>query len=175
MSELRVPESGLVLDDFIKIKEFLDSCNVFFDKWETDVVFKNDTISDTILKAYDKPLKSFMAKGGYLTADVISVNKKTKKIEEISNKFIREHTHTDDEVRFIVEGSGTFWFNLGPDKPVFSLFCDSGALISVPANAKHWFDMGNNPFVKAIRIFKDKKGWVANYTNSGIESSYINK
>ena len=35
--------------------------------------------------------------------------------------------------------------------------------------------MGDKPFVKAIRIFKDEQGWVARYTNSGIESNYINK
>ena len=75
----------------------------------------------SVLEAYANPLNNFMAKGDYLTADVISVNKKTKRIDLITSKFNCERTHTDDEVRFIVDGSGTFWFHLGDGTPVFSL------------------------------------------------------
>ena len=57
--------------------------------------------------------------------------------------------------------------------PVFSLVYKKGTIISVPANTKHWFDMGLTPCIKAIRIFTDDKGWEANYTNSGIEKKYV--
>jgi 1,2-dihydroxy-3-keto-5-methylthiopentene dioxygenase len=45
-------------------------------------------------------------------------------------------------------------------------------LISVPANTKHWFDLGDSPKVRAIRIFTDQAGWVPHYTNSGIDQRY---
>ena len=55
------------------------------------------------------------------------------------------------------------------------MLCESGDLISVPVGTKHWFDAGEfNPFVKAIRVFMDKSGWVPDYTNSGIELNFLN-
>lgn len=175
MTILKVPENNLIIEIFSEIKEFLNRKMVFCDKWVTNIDFSNNASQDLILNAYDKSLKPFMEKGGYTTSDVISVHSETPGINDICNKFNREHTHTDDEVRFIVDGHGIFWFNPGNDEPVFSLKCDAGVIISVPANTKHWFDMGEKPFVKAIRIFKDEQGWLAHYTNSGIENNYISK
>jgi 1,2-dihydroxy-3-keto-5-methylthiopentene dioxygenase len=113
-----------------------------------------------------------MKNGGYLTADVISINSLTENYKAIRNKFLAEHTHTEDEIRFFVDGTGLFWFNL-ENEPVFNLLCERGDLISVPAGTKHWFDAGEfNPFVKAIRIFIDMSGWVPHYTDSGIELKF---
>jgi len=173
MSVLNIPEKGIVIENFTEIKDFFKKRGVFCDKWITDIDIAEDADQECILKAYEPSLKPFMEKGGYTTADVISVNSATNGVEDLREKFIKEHTHTDDEVRFMVDGQGIFWFNLGGDDPVFSLVCKKGTIISVPANTKHWFDMGTTPYVKAIRIFKDEKGWEANYTNSGIEKEYV--
>jgi 1,2-dihydroxy-3-keto-5-methylthiopentene dioxygenase len=114
-----------------------------------------------------------MESNGYLTADVISINALTENYDAIRNKFLAEHTHSEDEIRFFVDGSGKFWFNL-ENEPVFYLLCERGDLISVPAGTKHWFDAGEqNPFVKAIRIFIDQTGWIPNYTGSGIDQRYL--
>ena len=113
-----------------------------------------------------------MVDGGYLTADVISINSLTENYEAIRTKFLAEHTHSEDEIRFFVDGQGLFWFNM-ENEPVFNLLCQRGDLISVPAGTKHWFDAGeSNPFVKAIRIFIDMSGWVPEYTQSGLEKNF---
>jgi 1,2-dihydroxy-3-keto-5-methylthiopentene dioxygenase len=113
-----------------------------------------------------------MQQGGYPTADVISINKLTENYEAIRAKFLAEHTHSEDEIRFFVDGQGLFWFNL-ENEPVFNLLCQKGDLISVPAGTKHWFDAGeNDPFVKAIRIFIDMSGWVPNYTGAETEKRF---
>jgi 1,2-dihydroxy-3-keto-5-methylthiopentene dioxygenase len=110
-------------------------------------------LDDTdILGAYSKDLTAFMEQGGYQTADVISINRLTENYEAIRAKFLSEHTHSEYEIRFFVDGQGLFWFNLETE-PVFNLLCEKGDLISVPAWTKHWFDAGEtNPFVKAIQI-----------------------
>jgi len=88
-------------------------------------------------------------------------------------KFLAEHTHSEDEIRFFVDGQGYFWFNL-EGAPVFNVLCQKGDLISVPAGTKHWFDAGvSHPFVKAIRIFIDQSGWIPEYTGSGIDQKYL--
>ena len=42
------------------------------------------------------------------TADVISVDGNTPNLPGIREKFVREHTHSEDEVRVFVEGQGFF-------------------------------------------------------------------
>ena len=65
-----------------------------------------------------------------------------------------------------------FWFNLSEGEPVFSVLCQKGDILSVPMNTKHWFDLGEEAYVRAIRIFQDPSGWVAHYTDSGIDKKY---
>lgn len=173
MAVLNIPDQNRSLTSEGEIRTFLNERGVFFDQWTCDVVFQDTATQDEILDAYAKDLQPFMQKGGYQTADVISINALTENYEAIRNKFLAEHTHTEDEIRFFVDGEGLFWFHLeGED--VFNVLCQKGDLISVPAGTKHWFDAGEkNPFVKAIRIFIDMSGWVPHYTASEIEKRYL--
>jgi 1,2-dihydroxy-3-keto-5-methylthiopentene dioxygenase len=114
-----------------------------------------------------------MEKNGYRTADVIRVTPTTPNLPAIREKFLREHTHSEDEVRFFVQGKGLFWFHReSPSDEVFAVHCTAGDLLAVPANTKHWFDLGPDPLVCAIRVFTDQAGWVPHYTGSGIEQRY---
>jgi len=172
MAVLSIPDLNFESDNVSDIRAFMNEKGIFFDQWQCDVAFTDKASQDEILLAYQKDLSPFMESNGYLTADVISINALTDNYEFIRNKFIQEHTHSEDEIRFFVDGKGLFWFNLD-NQPVFNLLCERGDLISVPAGTKHWFDAGqNNPFVKAIRIFIDSSGWVPDYTNSMLENQF---
>jgi 1,2-dihydroxy-3-keto-5-methylthiopentene dioxygenase len=172
MAILSIPEQNIELRDPKAIREFFRERGVFFDQWTCDVIFDDSATQEEILAAYAKDLKPFMEQGGYQTADVISINKLTENYDAIRAKFLAEHTHSEDEIRFFVDGKGLFWFNLETE-PVFNLLCEKGDLISVPEGTKHWFDAGeNDPFVKAIRIFIDMSGWVPHYTDSKIEQRF---
>lgn len=172
MAILSIPETTTEIRDPKEIRAFFNARGVFFDQWTCDVVFDDKATQEEILAAYSKDLTPFMEQGGYLTADVISINKLTENYDAIRAKFLAEHIHTEDEIRFFVDGQGIFWFNL-ENQPVFNLLCEKGDLISVPAGTKHWFDAGeSNPFVKAIRIFIDMSGWVPHYTASNIETKF---
>ena len=48
-------------------------------------------------------------RGGYVTADVIDVNAATPNLEAMLARFDKEHTHDEDEVRFILAGRGIFF------------------------------------------------------------------
>lgn len=172
MAILSIPDQNIQISDPKEIRTFMNQRGIFFDQWSCDVVFDDRATQQEILDAYASDLKPFMEKGGYLTADVISINSLTENYEAIRNKFLAEHTHSEDEIRFFVDGKGLFWFNL-ENEPVFNLLCEQGDLISVPAGTKHWFDAGeSDPFVKAIRIFIDMSGWVPEYTDSTLEQKY---
>jgi len=173
MAVLSIPTKNYSTTNPKEILEFFNERGLYFDQWQCDEVFEDTATQQDILQAYSKDLFPFMENGGYQTADVISINSLTENYEAIRAKFLAEHTHTEDEIRFFVDGQGLFWFNLD-NEPVFNLLCEKGDLISIPAGTKHWFDAGeNNPFVKAIRIFIDMSGWVPYYTESGIDQKFI--
>lgn len=173
MAILTIPSENKVITSPIEIRTFFNERNIFFDQWSCDVVFEDTASQEEILTAYEKDLKPFMEQGGYETADVISINKLTENYTAIRTKFLAEHTHSEDEIRFFVDGEGTFWFHL-ENGEIFNLLCQKGDLISVPAGTKHWFDAGESePFVKAIRIFIDMTGWTPHYTGSGVEQKFL--
>ncbi len=173
MATLRIPDKNVTLSDPSAIRQFLDVRGILHERWSVDRELPSDATSEQVLAAYDYLLKPFMDKGGYQTADVIHVDDHTQNLAGIREKFLREHTHSEDEVRVFVEGRGFFWFHTeGIGEEVFALLCEQGDLISVPANSKHWFDLGDPPKVRAIRIFTDQAGWVPHYTNSEIDRRY---
>ncbi len=174
MAILSIPSKQLQIRTSSEICSFLKERHIFFDQWNCDVTFDDSATQEEILTAYAKDLVPFMENSVYKTADVISINSTTENYSALRSKFLSEHTHAEDEIRFFVDGKGLFWFNL-ENEPVFNLLCEAGDLISVPAGTKHWFDAGEiDPFVKAIRIFLDMSAWTPNYTNSKIELEYIN-
>ncbi len=172
MATLRVPDKGIQLTDAGEIRRFLQTRGVWYEHRSPRIspVGGSDT---EVLQTNDVWLKSFMEQHGYRTADVIRVTPATPNLTTIRDKFHREHTHSEDEVRFFVEGEGHFWFHKDtPQEEVFSVRCCAGDLLTVPANTKHWFDLGPEPHVCAIRIFTDQAGWVPHYTHSNIEQRY---
>lgn len=174
MAVLNIPDENKSTNNPEEIRSFLSERGVFFDQWEASVPLALEADQETVLAAYETVLTPYMNQNGYKTADVININSETPNYTAVRNKFLSEHTHTEDEVRFFVDGEGYFWFNLENGKdPVFNVLCQAGDLISVPANTKHWFDAGKeNPHVKAIRIFIDMAGWVPHYTESKIDLKY---
>ena len=111
-----------------------------------------------------------MQENGFQSVDVVSLNPDHPDKAVLRAKFLNEHTHSEFEVRFFVEGQGLFYLHLGDQ--VYTVLCEQGDLISVPAGATHWFDMGANPHFKAIRLFTNPEGWVANFTGSDIANRF---
>jgi 1,2-dihydroxy-3-keto-5-methylthiopentene dioxygenase len=82
------------------------------------------------------------------------------------SKFLAEHRHAEDEVRFFVAGRACFYLHL--ESEVFAVVCEIGDLLTVPAGTPHWFDMGSDPRFAAIRFFEEEDGWVADFTGDAI-------
>ena len=108
--------------------------------------------------------------GKYGNMDVVEMDRSTEGKEEIRAKFMREHTHSDDEVRWFTKGRGMFGFHFGD--LVYQLFCKKGDLIVIPAGVKHWFDCGKEPYFKAFRYFSEAPNWVPEYTGDNIAEGY---
>ena len=171
MAVVTIPDLNRSISSEMEIRSFLNERGVYFDVWDTIKVNDNDSM-EVIIEKYTPFLEPYMNKNGYKVADVININSKTENYDALRKKFLAEHTHTEDEVRYFIDGEGLFWFHL-ENGEVFNVLCQAGDLISVPAGVKHWFDAGLEPYVKVIRIFIDMSGWVPHYTESAIEKKYI--
>src|ERR1051325_289093 len=54
-----------------------------------------------------------------------SARRETSDLDQVRVKFLAEHTHSEDEVRYFVDGSGLFWFHQA-DAPVYRVKCEKG-------------------------------------------------
>jgi 1,2-dihydroxy-3-keto-5-methylthiopentene dioxygenase len=123
-----------------------------------------------ILAAYQDGVARLQRAAGFVTADVVSVSSETPNHPALRRKFLSEHTHTEDEARFFVEGAGLFVIH--HERSVYCLLCERGDLINVPAGTRHWFDMGPRPRFTAIRFFTKPEGWVAQFTGSEVAERF---
>jgi len=159
-----------VTNDFDEIASRLGEAGVRLERWQADREVADDADNDTILAAYKTEIDRLVAERGYQTWDVVNLSPDHPDKDELRHKFLDEHTHGEDEVRFFVRGQGLFNLHIG-DK-VYAVLCEKDDLISVPANTKHWFDMGPNPSLTAIRLFNNPEGWVASFTGDGIAGRF---
>jgi len=157
-------------EDAATIAEELGAIDVRFERWESPVTLSPDDDAETILAAYRPYLDTLMGTSGAGSADVIKLTPDHPQAAPLRAKFINEHSHTEDEVRFFVHGSGNFILHL--NGRIYDAHCTAGDLISVPANIKHWFDAGEQPFFTALRIFTDTAGWVPHFTGDDISTRF---
>ncbi|MDZ4380810.1 MAG: cupin domain-containing protein [Parvibaculum sp.] len=148
------------------IAKELSGIGVAFERWTASRVLAEDADQATVLKAYEREVARIMEEGGYRSADVVRVKPDNPSRDELRRKFLAEHTHDDDEVRFFVDGAGAFY--LRKEGRVFRVVCERDDLISVPAGTTHWFDTGPAPDFCAIRIFTSPEGWVGHFTGDDI-------
>ncbi len=157
-------------DDFETIKYKLGTAGICFTRWYSDTSIAADADNDSILTAYKTEIDKLVAEQGYQSYDVVSMSPDHPQKAEFRNKFLAEHCHSEDEVRFFVRGQGLFALHI--EDKVYALLCEKDDLISVPANTRHWFDMGSNPVFTAIRLFNNPDGWVAHFTGNDIASRF---
>jgi 1,2-dihydroxy-3-keto-5-methylthiopentene dioxygenase len=125
---------------------------------------------DAVLAAFAPEVERLKAENGYQSIDVIRMQPDHPDKAALRQKFLSEHRHSEDEVRFFVEGEGLF--TLREEDRVYAVLCQEGDLISVPAGMRHWFDMGPSPRFTAIRLFTNADGWIANFTGDAIADRF---
>jgi 1,2-dihydroxy-3-keto-5-methylthiopentene dioxygenase len=176
MSRLRIftqdnpREPLLTTEAVLDIEAELKAIGVRFEQWQADRPVAAGDAPDVILDAYKPDIERIVAEKGFKTVDVVSIAPDNPKREEMRAKFLSEHFHKEDEVRFFVDGSGLFTLHVG-DR-VYEIRCEKGDLIGVPDSTLHWFDMGPEPRFVAIRFFTEPDGWVGHFTGSDLAERF---
>jgi len=164
------PLPELITSDASLIAAELAPRGVRFQRWEASVLLPPGAEQAQILAAYAADVARVQQGGNFPTVDAIRLEPSHPDRTALRQKFLAEHTHSEDEVRFFVEGRGLFCLHIGED--VLQLVCEKNDWISVPAGTKHWFDMGPQPEFCALRFFDNPEGWVASFTGDPIASRY---
>lgn len=156
--------------DHADIARELGTVGVRFERWEASKPIVPGASQEEVIAAYRGDIDRLMREEGYQAVDVISLKPDHPDRTAFRQKFLNEHTHSEDEVRFFVAGAGQFTLHIG-DK-VYEVLCEAGDLIGVPDGTPHWFDMSESPYFVAIRLFTNKEGWVANFTGTDIAERF---
>jgi 1,2-dihydroxy-3-keto-5-methylthiopentene dioxygenase len=156
-------DENRTITDSKSIANYLSTIGIDYEQWQPEHPVPPDASSDEILGAYSKEIEQLKARGGYVTADVIDVGPDTPGLDDMLNRFNREHWHDEDEVRFIISGHGLFHVR-HQDGAVIAIEVEAGDLIRIPRDTWHWFDLCADRRIRAIRLFQDTAGWTPHYT-----------
>ena len=168
--ETRADRPLSVHTDHDDIGRELGAVGVRFEAWEATKPVVPGASQDEVIAAYRADIDRLMQEKGYQAVDVISLKPDNPDRAAFRQKFLNEHTHSEDEVRFFVAGAGQFTLHIG--EKVYEVLCEQGDLIGVPDGTRHWFDMSEEPYFIAIRLFTNPAGWVANFTGTDIAEKF---
>jgi 1,2-dihydroxy-3-keto-5-methylthiopentene dioxygenase len=176
MSRLTVyPDTGplvaqLDTRDAREIASALRPIGVRFERWHASGQLSQTDDDKSVMALYQADIERLKREGAYQSVDVVRCLPDNPNRNELRAKFLNEHTHDEDEVRFFVEGAAVFYLRV--DGRIYMTLCERNDLISVPAGTRHWFDMGPAPRFTAIRLFTTPRGWVANFTGDAVAARF---
>jgi 1,2-dihydroxy-3-keto-5-methylthiopentene dioxygenase len=171
MAYIILPKEDRRIEKREEISAFLAPFGIYHERWPLEERVNPDAAPEEILAAYKPEIDVLKSQGGYVTADVINVTPQTAGLEAMLDRFRKEHTHSEDEVRFILKGRGIFFID-PPNASVFGIQVEAGDLINVPLGTRHWFDLCEEKTIRAIRLFQDKAGWTPHYVEDGKHAGY---
>lgn len=171
MAVLQLVDSHTEITDAEQIRQYLAPHGIWYEHWPVEERLPSECSDDDILREFAPEIESLKVRGGFVTADVINVHPATPGLDAMLEKFNKEHTHSEDEVRFTVSGRGVFHIHAETGE-VFAIQVESGDLINVPRGTKHWFNLCDDRHIRCIRLFEDKAGWTPHYVDQGVHSDY---
>lgn len=170
-------ETGQTLTNLDAIQQELAPLGVQLNHWSVGesatlkTLLAQTTLSDDekeqVLQALDHYFTQLQQTAGYQSRDLIVLHPGIPNLGDLLAKFDKIHTHSDDEVRYIIDGEGVFGF-VRPNGSQIRLTVQAEEYINVPANTEHWFYLTPSQRVKAVRYFTTTAGWVPEYTNTPI-------
>lgn len=169
MAELRIHGRDTVMTSPEEIASFVKANGLEYQRWNIDKLHSEqgqlqagESEQERVLRVFADEVAALSEQGGYVTADVIALRPDTPNLEAMLARFDKEHLHTEDEVRFVVDGRGVFTIHT-EDGVVFDVEVHPGDLLVVPTDTWHWFTLCDDRQIKCIRIFQSKDGWTPHY------------
>src|SRR3546814_19315007 len=97
-SDLRTTEDG------VEIATWRAEIGVTFERWRTHAPLAADATDEDVCQAYADDIARLKGLGGYRSVDIARLLPDNPAAPQLRPKFLSEHPHSDDEVRFSVDG-----------------------------------------------------------------------
>lgn len=170
-----IQTKSATLQDEEGIKTFLQKKGILYAKYKAPEALSpllsqkslNDAEKEEILSGLSYRFDQLQKEHGYKANDLVVLHDEVPGISEMLAKFDKLHYHTDEEVRYIIDGTGIFGFSIAGED--FEVKVEAGDFISIPQNTHHWFTLDEKRRIKAVRYFKDNSGWTPVYVNSSLD------
>ncbi|WCM53429.1 acireductone dioxygenase [Pseudomonas sp. WJP1] len=150
-----------VLTHFEDIASTLAEQGIRFDRWQAEARIRPGASHEDVIGACQAPIDTLMTGHGLRAVDVISLDRDHPQKESIRASFFAEHRQDEAEVLLFAAGSALLSVHI--DDYVYAVLCEKGDLMVLPAGTRQWLDIGEQPFVVAIRLCGTQP-WVAHFT-----------
>lgn len=159
-----------VSDDFsVQVAELAED-GVYFSKREVLSTLPNSKLGrDQLIKLYQELVDDIKRDHNYLYADIAQLSKNDPHSVVARSQYISEHTHSEDEARFFIEGAVLVYIHV--NQKIHILQCGPGDLLIIPKRVKHWMDIGPEPSFTSIRWYNTKGGLQTEFTGSYVAES----
>ncbi|KAK2460608.1 hypothetical protein APHAL10511_007078 [Amanita phalloides] len=120
------------------------------------------------VEGHEKVIDAIAIENGYKNRDTINCSKEglgDAYGEKIAN-FFKEHLHEDEEIRYILSGSGFFDVREAHSDIWIRIGVEPGDLLVIPAGIYHRFTLDESDNIKALRLFTNEPKWTP-YNRSG--------
>jgi 1,2-dihydroxy-3-keto-5-methylthiopentene dioxygenase len=168
MATIRIHKTDEHITNLSNVVSFLDNQGVHYEIWDAskmpehiDSFVLDEQQKQDILDAFSEEIHQLAHRYGYLHWDIVALSEQTPGLDAMLEKFANVHTHTEDEVRAIVAGSGIFVIMGDEQTGFFDVVLEPGDVISICHDTPHYFTLCEDRCVIAVRLFIDASGWVA--------------
>lgn len=125
------------------------------------------TLHDEMMGACKAYLDQMMTRHGCRAYAVINRDGGEAPLPDLRD----EHVLGADEVVVVV--SGRVQIGLRLDGGVYSVVCEKGDQLRVPAGTRRWIELGETPFCLAFRLFVDEPGSQPAFTGDATARAFL--
>ncbi|KAJ3146590.1 hypothetical protein HDU86_008472 [Geranomyces michiganensis] len=119
-------------------------------------------------------ISQIRAERGYVNTDTVCLSReKLPDYDATLKRFFTVHMHEDEEIRYLLEGSGYFDVQAAPrrerenakeqeddeEEEWIRIALTAGEMIILPAGMYHRFTLDENNFLRCMRLFKEDPKW----------------
>lgn len=110
------------------------------------------TASDEVLTTIRVQVDQLMTAHGYASVEVLSLCDERGEGSELARGLRHEQVCQPAHLHYYLAGRGLLALHSG--EYVYSLLCEKGDLLLLPAGTAHWFDAGEHPRFAMLRLFE---------------------
>ncbi|KAF9262561.1 Acireductone dioxygenase [Marasmius fiardii PR-910] len=116
-----------------------------------------------VIDGYEDKINAIAKERDYKNRDIMNVSKEKlgDAYEDKIKMFYAEHLHEDEEIRYVINGSGYFDVRETPTDSWIRIAMSPGDLLVLPAGIYHRFTLDESSKVETMRLFKDEPKWAA--------------